>query len=93
MRSVGLARLTLAVRTGRGPLGRALNTSIRALIPERMRARAMRTVRRHVLYGAPQPPDEGLMVELRQRYAPEVVALSEYLERDLMGLWGYDGLA
>ena len=92
MRSVGLARLTLAVRTGRGPLGRALNTSIRALTPAWMRAGAMRTVRRHVLYGAPQPPDEGLMLELRRRFAPEVEALSEYLDRDLVRQWGYDGL-
>jgi hypothetical protein len=89
MRSVRLARLTLAVRTGRGPLVRALNTSIRALTPQWMRAGAMRTVRRHVLYGAPQPPEEGLMVELRRRFAPEVVALSEYLDRDLVTEWGY----
>jgi len=92
MRSVGLARLTLAVRTGRGPLGQVVNTSIKALTTEWIRARAMRTVRRHVLYGAPQPPDEGLMVELRRRFAPEVEALSEYLERDLVSEWGYGGV-
>ncbi len=92
MRSVRLARLTLAVRTGRGPLGRALNTSIGALTSERLRAAAMRTVRRRVLYGAPQPPDEELMAQLRRRFAPEVVALSEYLGRDLVTEWGYDGV-
>jgi hypothetical protein len=92
MRSVRLARLTLAVRTGRGPVGRALNTSIRALTSERLRSGAMRTVRRRVLYGAPQPPDEGLMLELRRRFKGEVVALSDYLDRDLVSLWGYDGL-
>ncbi len=91
MRSVRLARLTLAVRTGRGPLGRALNTSIGALTSERMRAAAMRTVRGRVLYGAPQQPDEELMAELRRRFAPEVVALSEYLDRDLVAEWGYAG--
>jgi sulfotransferase family protein len=91
MRSVRLARLTLAVRTGRGPLGRALNGSIRALTSERMRAGAMRVVRGRLLYGAPQPPDESLMLELRRRFAPEVVALSEYLDRDLVAEWGYAG--
>jgi Sulfotransferase family len=91
MRSVRLARLTLAVRTGRGPLGRALNGSIRALTSERMRAGVMRVVRRRILYGAPQPHDEGLSVELRRRFAPEVVALSEYLDRDLVTEWGYAG--
>ena len=30
------------------------------------------------------------MVELRRRFKPEVAALSEYLDRDLVGLWGYD---
>lgn len=30
------------------------------------------------------------MSELRQRFKPEVVALSEYLDRDLVRLWGYD---
>ena len=32
------------------------------------------------------------MLELRRRYRPEVVALSEYLGRDLVSLWGYDRL-
>lgn len=32
------------------------------------------------------------MVELRRRYKPEVVAVSEYLDRDLVKLWGYDEL-
>ena len=31
------------------------------------------------------------MLELRRRFKGEVVALSEYLDRDLVALWGYDG--
>ncbi len=92
MRSVRLARLTHAVRTGRGPLGATLRTPIRVLTSQRMRAGAMRIVRRRLLYGASQPPDEALMLDLRRRFAPEVVALSEYLGRDLVTLWGYDRL-
>jgi hypothetical protein len=30
------------------------------------------------------------MQELRERFKPEVVALSEFLDRDLVALWGYD---
>ena len=30
------------------------------------------------------------MSELRRRFKAEVVALSEYLDRDLVDLWGYD---
>jgi hypothetical protein len=33
------------------------------------------------------------MLELRKRFEPEVVALSEYLGRDLVKLWRYDNLA
>ena len=32
------------------------------------------------------------MRELRRRFKGEVVALSEYLGRDLVSLWGYDRL-
>jgi hypothetical protein len=30
------------------------------------------------------------MRELRGRFRGEVAALGEYLDRDLLGLWGYD---
>ena len=36
------------------------------------------------------PPDEALTAELRRRFKPEVTALSEYLNRDLLALWEYD---
>ena len=42
--------------------------------------------------GSPPPPDEEFMLELRRRYKGEVLALSEYLDRDLVSLWGYDEL-
>ena len=32
------------------------------------------------------------MRELRQRFRPEVEALSDYLGRDLVTFWGYDEL-
>ena len=32
------------------------------------------------------------MLELRRRFKPEAQALSEYLGRDLVSLWGYDRL-
>jgi hypothetical protein len=33
------------------------------------------------------------MLELRRRFKGEVVALSEYLGRDLVTLWGYDSIS
>ena len=39
---------------------------------------------------APAGADEELMRELRRRFKGEVEAISEYLGRDLITLWGYD---
>jgi hypothetical protein len=44
------------------------------------------------VYAQPEPPDPELVAELRRRFAPEVAALSSYLDRDLVALWGYDEL-
>jgi hypothetical protein len=48
---------------------------------------------RRLVYAVPAPPDEQFVLELRHRFKPEVVALSEYLERDLVTLWGYDRIS
>jgi hypothetical protein len=71
----------------------ALNRSIKTLTPMRARQSLLHTVRKRVVFAEPGPPDEVFMAELRQRLKPEVVALSEYLDRDLVGLWGYDKLS
>src|SRR6201994_478770 len=81
IRSLSLAR--------GGPLGAARKT-ITALTPKRVRTGAIRLSERSLLSADVQPPDERLMGELRARYKPEVTALGEYLDRDLVRLWGYD---
>ncbi len=83
--------LLSSVSVGRAPISRAAKTTIKALTPEKLRRDALGTVRR-LAYSDPPPPDERLMMELRRRFKPEVVALSEYLDRDLVALWGYDDL-
>jgi hypothetical protein len=50
----------------------------------------MDTVGRRVVNADPPPPDERFMLELRRRFKPEVQALSDYLDRDLVSLWKYD---
>ena len=42
------------------------------------------------MHGRAQPTDEELLVELRARFRGEVEALSEYLGRDMLALWGYE---
>jgi hypothetical protein len=93
VRSSRLHELVHAVSVGRGPRARVAKESIKALTPRGLRHRALRTTQSRVVYGKPNAPDESLMVELRRRFKGEVVALSEYLGRDLVSLWGYDLVA
>ncbi|HUB35263.1 MAG TPA: sulfotransferase [Solirubrobacteraceae bacterium] len=92
MRSQRLEELLNTVAVGRGPASRAVKATVKTLTPSGVRGAAMRGTRRHVIYGKAKRPDEELMLALRRRLKPEVVALSEYLERDLVTLWGYDRL-
>jgi sulfotransferase family protein len=92
VRSVRLNDLVRGFYIGRGPVWRTVKAAVKAATPRRLRRKALASVHRRVVYGAPQAPDAELMLELRRRFKPEVVALSEYLDRDLVSLWGYDHL-
>jgi Sulfotransferase domain len=92
MRSPQLDELLNAVSVGRGPVSRAAKATIKTLTPSRFRSAAIKGTQRHLINGKPQPPDEKLMLELRRRFKGEVAALGEYLDRDLVTLWGYDRL-
>jgi sulfotransferase family protein len=92
MRSQQLDELVNAISVGRGPLTRAVKASVKALTPARLRGEALRMTLRHVVYGGVGTPDEGTMLEIRRRFKGEVEALSKYLDRDLVKLWGYDEL-
>jgi Sulfotransferase family len=90
LRSQQLDDLLHAVSVGRGPASRAAKAAVKALVPGCLRRAALRAARRRLLLGEPPAPDEEFMLSLRRRFKPEVVALSEYLGRDLVSLWGYD---
>jgi hypothetical protein len=90
VRSPRMYELVRSLYLGEGRLGRAAKATIKALTPKRLRRTAHTTVRRRLLFGQPREADEELMLELRRRFQPEVQALSEYLDRDLVTLWGYD---
>lgn len=92
MRSQQLDDLLHSVSLGRSPLPRAAKVTVKALMPSQLRQNAFRAIRRRGVYGDAPPLDEDFMLELRRRFEPEVVALSEYLDRDLVELWGYDRL-
>lgn len=93
VRSQRLNELVRSVYLGRGPAARAVKVAVKGLTTRRVRRGALRATRSRVIYGSPRPPDEDLMLELRRRFKGEVVALSEYLDRDLVTLWGYDSIS
>jgi hypothetical protein len=94
VRSQALRHLTDSARLARrdpsaaSPLGRAVN----ALTPNLLRSEAFRSRWRKAVYRQPSPPDQELIAELRRRFKPEVVAVSEFLGRDLVREWGYDAI-
>ncbi|MFI5003966.1 MAG: sulfotransferase family protein [Solirubrobacterales bacterium] len=92
VRSQRLHAAVQAVSVGRGPVSEAVKASVKAFTSRRLRHAALHGVRRRIVFAEPEPTDEQLMLELRRRCMPEVVALSEYLGRDLVTLWGYDRL-
>jgi Sulfotransferase domain len=91
-RSQRLHGLVHALGVGRGSISLGTKAALKAVAPARLRRRALYAMQRHVVFGEPEPPDERLMSELRDRFKGEVVAISEYLGRDLVSLWGYDQL-
>jgi hypothetical protein len=92
VRSVGMYERVRSLYLGEGPAARLFKPALKALSTQRLRHGALKVLRRRVLYAQPRPQDERLTVELRRRFKGEVIALSDYLNRDLVGLWGYDGL-
>jgi hypothetical protein len=89
VRSAAVDKLVRSLKRGSGPVAGSLKVAIKRLTSKRLRSKLLAP---GILYGAPPPPDEELMLELRRRFEPEVVALSEYLGRDLVSAWGYDDL-
>jgi DNA polymerase III psi subunit len=86
-----IARLvTIAKRSRAG--ARRPSRSADARRDPNARAGAWQRAWKRAVYRDSRPPDEELMLELRRRFKGEVTALSEYLGRDLVSLWGYDEL-
>jgi hypothetical protein len=89
VRSRRLNKMLYDVTMGRGSGAAAVKRGVKAVVPRRARRQALETVQRRFVFGSPPPADEALMMDLRRRFRPEVEAASEYLGRDLVGLWGY----
>jgi hypothetical protein len=92
MRSQRLDEMVNAISVGRGPATRALKGLIKAVTPRPLRERALQATLDRVVLGQVGDPEQDVMREIRRRFRHEVVALSEYMDRDLVAQWGYDEL-
>jgi hypothetical protein len=90
VRSVWLDNRARALKAGRGPAFAMAKALIKGATPWRLRHELLYPLRNRIVYRKPRAVDEQLMNELRRGFKPEVAALSEYLGRDLVKLWGYD---
>jgi hypothetical protein len=92
MRSQQLDDVSRSLTQGRSPLARTSRTMIKALTWRGARHAAFRMLRSRGVFRDVPPLDADLALALRRRYKHEVVALSDYLDRDLVTLWGYDAI-
>ncbi|HEX3692384.1 MAG TPA: sulfotransferase [Solirubrobacteraceae bacterium] len=90
VRSVRLDRAVRRTYAGRGRLARATRATVKVGVPSGLRGAALDRLRRRLLYAPPPALDERFARRLRSRFKPEVVALGDYLGRDLVAEWGYD---
>jgi hypothetical protein len=90
IRSHAADDLVRSVSLGDGRLAGAAKAATKLLTTRRLRHGAIASARRRLVLAEPPEPDPRFMGELRRRFKPEVVAVSEYLGRDLVALWGYD---
>ena len=86
LRSKQLDDLVRVAPVGGDPITRGVKAGVKAVTSRRVRHGALRVARRRLLYAEPRPPDDDVLLELRRRFKGEVVALSEYLGRDLVSL-------
>lgn len=92
VRSVRVDGARRSLRNGHGPGMKALRDLGKTLTTRRMRETFYYPLVRRMVFAEPPPVDERFIGELRRRFKPEVVALSEYLGRDLIRLWEYDSV-
>jgi len=92
VRSQRLHQFVHAVSVGEGAAHRVVRGAVKALAPSGIDRKSAVALRDRLFFGAPRPVDDRVMADLRRRFTPEVHAISEYLDRDLVSLWGYDEL-
>jgi hypothetical protein len=92
IRSLTLHQLGRAVTLARRNHRARGSATAPAHTARRRNASPLSELWRRTVYTEARPPDDELLLELRRRFKPEVVALSEYLGRDLVSLWGYDNI-
>jgi hypothetical protein len=86
VRNLALHRLGIAIKRARRRPGTS-SPAIRAL--DAITPTWLEAAARRLVYAPPPPVDAQLVADLRERFAPEVLALGDRLGRDLLTEWGY----
>jgi Sulfotransferase family len=92
VRRPGLYSALHRLSMGEGATAHTLRGAIKAVTPRGLRRRGLESARHRLAMGEPEAPDPVLAAELRRRFKPEVVAVGELLERDLVAKWGYESV-
>jgi len=92
LRSQTLDRAVHNLSVGRDPLAAAFKRPVKRVLPTTVRRRLLRVAQTKVLTAKARRADPGLVLELKRRFKPEVDRFGEYLGRDLVATWGYDGV-
>ncbi|HTZ86905.1 MAG TPA: sulfotransferase [Solirubrobacteraceae bacterium] len=90
VRSPRVQELTRSLYMGKGLAGK-LKPAVKAVTSPAMRKRLLKA-QAHAQRQETQAPDERYMASLRRKYKDDAAALSDYLGRDLIQLWGYSEL-
>jgi hypothetical protein len=91
IRSLPLYQLQRAVAISRknAVVGSSVMRLIDRVVPSRWPSEALHSLWRKAVFAPAQPHDKRFDNELRRRSIPEVEAFGDYIERDLLELWGY----
>ncbi|NJR45510.1 MAG: hypothetical protein HC775_06760 [Hyellaceae cyanobacterium CSU_1_1] len=66
---------------------------IKLIIPQQnFRRRIMSSLNQNVIFASTEPISPKFKNELKQAFKQEVISLSEFIDRDLVTLWGYESL-
>jgi hypothetical protein len=92
LKSKAMQGLVADISHGKGLFAPAKQL-VATVVPQQTRRAAVDWAYGNLAFAQAKPLDPDLKRRLKQAFLPEVVALGQLLDRNLVSLWGYDALA